>query len=95
MQKSSNRMALLVATAVAATIGGSIVAKAEGPVAAPTAFKAEKCYGVAKAGHNDCAAGSHACGGLSKVSGDGASWIFVPAGTCEKINGASLTPKKA
>lgn len=49
----------------------------------------EKCYGVAKAGENGCAAanGSHSCGGLSKVSYSGQEWKLVPAGTCEKMGG--------
>lgn len=52
----------------------------------------EKCYGVAKAGMNDCAAadGSHSCAGQSTADADPGEWIYVPAGTCEKIVGGSL-----
>lgn len=59
------------------------------------ADKPEKCYGVVKAGMNDCAAadGSHSCAGQSKVDGDGGEWVYMPKGTCEKIVGGSLTPK--
>ncbi len=53
----------------------------------------EKCYGIAKAGKNDCAAGAHACAGQSKATGDGRDFVAVPKGTCERINGGSLTPK--
>ena len=54
----------------------------------------EKCYGVAKAGQNDCAAtGNHDCAGMAKLDSDPNSWIFVPVGYCERIVGASLTPK--
>jgi len=53
----------------------------------------EKCFGVAKAGKNDCKAGSHDCAGHSTVDADPASFVLVPAGTCEKINGGSLQPK--
>ena len=96
MQKHSTRISALIVSAVAATVGGSLLANAAGPVAEPTGFKSEKCYGVAIAGKNDCAAtGSHSCGGLAKMTDDPQSWIFVPVGTCEKINGGSLTPKKA
>ena len=51
----------------------------------------EKCYGVVKAGKNDCAAVGNACAG--QVKGDAAkdAWIYLPKGTCEKIVGASLT----
>jgi uncharacterized membrane protein len=47
----------------------------------------EMCFGVAKAGGNDCKAGSHDCAGMSKVDADPASFVVLPAGTCEKIAG--------
>jgi len=43
----------------------------------------EKCYGVAKAGKNDCAAGKGtSCAGTSKIDYQGNSWSLVPKGTC-------------
>jgi uncharacterized membrane protein len=76
---------------------GALLALGALGLAAPTsaADKAdqEKCYGVAKAGKNDCAAGTHSCAGQSKVSGDGRDFVAVPKGTCERLNGGSLTPK--
>lgn len=46
----------------------------------------EKCYGVAKAGKNDCAAGaSTSCAGTSKKDYQGSAWKYVPKGTCEKM----------
>jgi uncharacterized membrane protein len=53
----------------------------------------EKCYGVAKAGKNDCAAGTHTCAGQAKLTGDGKDFVTLPKGTCERLNGGSLTPK--
>lgn len=53
----------------------------------------DKCYGVAKAGQNDCAAGKHACAGQSTVDKDPASWKYVARGTCEKIGGKTTAPK--
>ena len=53
----------------------------------------DKCYGVAKAGQNDCAAGKHACAGQSTVDNDPASWKYVAKGTCEKIGGKTTAPK--
>lgn len=55
----------------------------------------EKCYGVVKAGHNDCgsADGKHSCMGQAKVDGSGADWVALPKGVCEKLVGGSLTPK--
>ncbi len=54
----------------------------------------EKCYGVAKAGKNDCAGAAHSCAGQSKP-GDSMSKEFIklPKGTCERIQGGSLTSK--
>lgn len=53
----------------------------------------EKCYGVAKAGKNDCAGPTHDCAGQSKVDGSGKDFIAVPKGTCDRLTGGSLTPK--
>lgn len=67
--------------------------------AATAAEKApmEKCYGVAKAGHNDCAAGpGTSCAGTSTRDYQGNSWKLVPKGTCTKTKTpkgfGSLTP---
>ena len=52
----------------------------------------EKCYGVSKAGENDCAkAGAHGCATLGKIAYDGSEYQEVPKGTCEQMNG-SLKP---
>ena len=46
----------------------------------------EKCYGVAKAGKNDCAAGpGTSCAGSSTVDYQGNAWKLVPKGSCENI----------
>jgi uncharacterized membrane protein len=52
----------------------------------------EKCYGVAKAGKNDCAGAGHACAGQSTAA-SGKEWIKLPKGTCERIVGGSLAAK--
>ncbi len=45
--------------------------------------KMEKCFGVALAGQNDCAAGAGTtCAGTSKVDYQGNSFKLVPEGTC-------------
>lgn len=47
----------------------------------------EKCFGVALAGENDCAAGAGTtCAGTSKVDFQGNSWKMVPAGTCTTMD---------
>ncbi|RMF07695.1 MAG: DUF2282 domain-containing protein [Alphaproteobacteria bacterium] len=56
----------------------------------------EKCYGVAKAGKNDCAAaGNNSCAGTSTKDGDPKAWILVPSGTCDKIVGGSTEPRES
>lgn len=52
----------------------------------------EKCYGVVKAGKNDCEAanGKHSCAGGSKVDGDINAWILMPSGLCDKIVGGKV-----
>ncbi len=53
----------------------------------------EKCYGVVKAGKNDCAGPAHACAGQSKVDSGGKEFVTLPKGTCARLSGGSLTPK--
>lgn len=72
------------AGAVAVTMAAASKAEAAGM---------EKCYGVAKAGKNDCQTPTSSCAGTSKVDHQGTAFIAVPKGTCEKIAGGSLTPK--
>lgn len=57
----------------------------------------EKCYGVAKAGQNDCGnlAGTHSCAGQSKVDNDPGEWKLVAKGTCKKIGGMLKKEAKA
>jgi uncharacterized membrane protein len=83
----------LVASALAAAVVVPAAVSAQKPAPAPS-FKAEKCYGIAKAGKNDCAStGNNSCGGTSKANSDPKAWIYVPAGYCERIVGGSLQPK--
>jgi uncharacterized membrane protein len=85
---------LLIASTLAAAITSSALMSAQaGPAPEPT-FKAEKCYGIAKAGKNDCAStGANSCAGTSKANADPRAWIYVPAGYCERIVNASMMPK--
>ena len=83
---------IFIAAALASAIA-PIVLSAQKPAPAPS-FKAEKCYGIAKAGKNDCAStGNNSCGGTSKINSDPKAWIYVPEGYCERIVGGSKTPK--
>lgn len=76
------------ATAFAASIALGLVAGAAHAADAKPAM--EKCYGVAKAGKNECAAGAGtSCAGTSKADYQGNAWALVKAGTCTAIK----TPK--
>ena len=57
----------------------------------------EKCFGIAKAGSNDCAnlSGSHSCAGQSKNAMGADEWNYVAKGTCAKLGGKSLEEAKA
>lgn len=57
---------------------------------AATSSNQEKCYGIAKAGHNDCGGSStgHSCQGQSTKNNDPYDYKVVPKGTCEKMGGS-------
>jgi uncharacterized membrane protein len=84
-----NQRAMIAATAVA-VMSLSMVAV---PAAAQ---EKEKCFGIAKAGQNDCASvtGAHSCAGQSKVDMDKMEWKYVTKGTCKDMKGLSLEEAK-
>ncbi|MGH1371827.1 MAG: BufA1 family periplasmic bufferin-type metallophore [Cellvibrionaceae bacterium] len=89
-----NKSALLSAALLsAATLPTSALAVPDAP------SQWEKCAGIAKQGMNDCGAldGSHGCAGQAKADNLDSEWVYVPAGTCDKITGgfvAALKPAK-
>jgi uncharacterized membrane protein len=90
-----NKRQVVIATAVAAALSMPLTSMAQyGPAPKPQ-FTAEKCYGVAKAGRNDCQTSNSSCAGTSKRDNQGDAWIYMPAGTCGKIVGGSTEPKKS
>ncbi|MCV2873429.1 DUF2282 domain-containing protein [Defluviimonas sp. WL0050] len=69
-------------------VAGSLAAALSAHFVTPAAAQddKEKCFGVALAGKNDCAAGpGTTCAGTSKVDYQGNAWTLVPAGTCETM----------
>jgi uncharacterized membrane protein len=89
LMKSTTGIAAAAATLAAAALLAASPASAAGE----NAGAKEKCYGVALAGKNDCAAGpGTSCAGTSTVNYQGNAWKFVAAGTCVS-QGGSLTPK--
>ena len=82
---------LIVTSAVAAALALPLVAFSE-PAPKPK-FEAEKCYGIAKAGKNDCETRMSSCAGTSKRDNQKDAWIYVPKGSCDKVVGGVLQPK--
>ena len=77
--------------ALALSAIASAAAQAQ-PVAQPAG--SEKCYGIAKAAKNDCAAGAHSCAGQSTMNMDKTSFVYLPKGACAKIAGGSTMAGK-
>jgi uncharacterized membrane protein len=90
-----NRRTYVAAVAIAALCAGAASAAEEEKAA--DAKSMEKCYGVAMAGKNDCAAGpGTSCAGTAKTDYQSNAWKLVPTGTCTSIKTphgmGSLTP---
>jgi uncharacterized membrane protein len=87
--------ALLSAAALSALAAGAAIAR---DMTDPPPGQ-EKCYGVAKAGENDCATAANGCAGSAKADYEAGAWKNVPVGTCAKIvtpkGKGSLTPPMA
>ena len=65
------------------TLAGAMAAALASHATTASAMEKEKCFGVALAGKNDCAAGpGTTCAGTSKVDYQGNAWKLVDAGTC-------------
>ncbi len=81
----------MIAAAAASLMSLSVVSM---PAAAA---EKEKCFGIAKAGQNDCAnlAGTHSCAGQSKLDMDKGEWKYVAKGTCKDLKGLSMDEAKA
>ena len=87
---------MIIGTAMGAAL---LAACAEEGANSAAAASLEKCFGVAKAGKNDCAAGpGTTCSGTSVIDNQGNAWMYVRKGTCEKIatryGGGSLKVKR-
>jgi uncharacterized membrane protein len=81
---------LVVSSALASALALGLI----GPAGAEESGKV-KCYGVAKAGQNDCAnlSGSHSCAGQTKADMDPSDWKYMAKAACEKLKG--LTAEEA
>lgn len=82
---------LIAQTALASLFAVSVLAISE-PVEAGKK-NLEKCYGVVKAGQNDCKTSNSACAGTAEVDAKPTAFLVLPKGSCEKIVGGNLRPK--
>jgi uncharacterized membrane protein len=87
--KTQTALQAAIATLLTAGLAGAALAE---PVKQPQGT--EKCFGIAKAGQNDCGTAKHACAGTSSKDNDAAEWKYVPKGTCEQMGGKSAMAKK-
>ena len=84
---------LAISTAIGAAILGLSTTGALAHLEPKKGEDMEKCYGVVKAGKNDCSskAGKHGCAGMAKTDASVNEWVKLPSGLCDKIVGGSLT----
>jgi uncharacterized membrane protein len=78
----------LLNSAIASLVALGAGAAARGEDKSPK----DKCYGIAKAGQNDCGTATHTCAGKATRDNAPDEWKYVPKGTCEKVGG-STRPK--
>ena len=83
---------LIISSALASALALGLVGQASAQ-----AKEKEKCFGIAKAGQNDCAnlSGSHSCAGQSKADMAADEWKYVAKGTCKDLKGLSEAEAKA
>lgn len=77
-----------------AAAGSLVTNTLAGPVATP-AGDMEKCYGIVKAGMNDCATSTQSCASSATKDRQPDAFVFLPKGDCNKIVGGSLTMPKS
>lgn len=86
MSTRSIAAASAIAAALALVAGGA---------EAQDKTKNEKCYGIVKAGKNDCQTANSSCAGTAKKDKQADAWVYVPQGLCERLAGGSLAPGKS
>lgn len=80
---------------IAGALSSVLLAAATGnALAAAEKQTNEKCYGIVKAGSNDCQTAVSACAGTAKKDSQKDAWIYLPKGSCEKIVGGALKASK-
>jgi len=84
---------LIVSSALASVMALGLISHAS---ADDKAAGKEKCFGIAKAGQNDCAnlSGSHSCAGQTKADMSSDDWKYVAKGTCKEMKGMTAEEAK-
>ncbi|MBK7530785.1 DUF2282 domain-containing protein [Piscinibacter sp.] len=84
---------LIVSSALASVLALGLITQVS---AADDKMAKEKCFGIAKAGQNDCAnaSGTHSCAGQSKVDNGADEWKYVAKGTCKAMKGMTADEVK-
>jgi uncharacterized membrane protein len=84
---------LIVSSALASVLALGLITQVS---AADDKMAKEKCFGIAKAGQNDCAnaSGTHSCAGQSKVDNGPDEWKYVAKGTCKEMKGMTADEVK-
>lgn len=85
-----NTRFVITAAIAALTSGGLFAATTAQAAGAVVCAEQERCYGIAKAGKNDCATSSSACSGSAKQDNQKDAWVYVPKGMCLKVAGGAL-----
>jgi uncharacterized membrane protein len=86
----TRKEALLTATVSSVMTLGALTMSS---IASAQDAEMEKCYGIVKAGKNDCAGPGHTCQGQAKTDASPQEFVMVPAGTCERLVNGSTTAK--
>ena len=84
---------LIVSSALPSVLALGLITQVS---AADDKMAKEKCFGIAKAGQNDCAnaSGTHSCAGQSKVDNGADEWKYVAKGTCKAMKGMTADEVK-
>lgn len=88
--KKMDKIIISAITAAFVASASSVIAADKGSATQ----QGEKCYGIVKAGLNDCATATQSCAGSATKDAQLDAFIFLPKGVCNKIVGGSLTSKE-
>lgn len=90
-----NNIDKIIKSAITSVLSLSVIGNLVNPSAAMAAAepKTEKCYGIVKAGMNDCPTVNGSCAGSAVKDNQADAFILLPKGVCNRIVGGSLTPK--